>query len=58
MILYQILGTNIMRSEWQPVRKIVNEILRVRGSKKPDKILRWEVGREEYFLMTQHLLKE
>ena len=47
-----------MRSEWQPVRKIVNEILRVRGSKKPDKILRREVGREEYFLMTQHLLKE
>ena len=47
-----------MRSEWQPVRKIVNEILRVRGSRKPEKILRWRVGREEYFLMTQHLLKE
>ena len=47
-----------MRSEWQPVRKIVNEILRVKGSRKCDKILRWEVGRGDYFLMTQHPLKE
>ena len=31
LIQYQILQTNIIRTVWQTLRKITNEILRVKG---------------------------